>query len=46
MAVQLSVRNLLDEDDLIPSSRDPDGGISVVRIPVEQTWEISNNFRL
>ncbi|MDE0770528.1 MAG: TonB-dependent receptor, partial [Opitutaceae bacterium] len=43
--VQLNVRNLLDENDLIPVRADPDGGISVVRIPVERTWEISNSFR-
>ena len=43
--VQLNVRNLLDEDDLIPVRADPDFGISVVRIPVEQTWELSNTFR-
>lgn len=43
--VQLNVRNLLDEKDLIPVRADPDGGIPVVRIPVEQTWEISNTFR-
>ncbi len=43
--VQLNVRNLLDDKDLIPVRADPDGGISVVRIPVEQTWELSNTFR-
>ncbi|OUV67166.1 MAG: hypothetical protein CBC93_05960 [Gammaproteobacteria bacterium TMED133] len=43
--VQLNVRNLLDENDLIPVRADPDFGISVVRIPVEQTWELSNTFR-
>ncbi len=43
--VQLNVRNLLDENDLIPVRSDPDFGISVVRIPVEQTWELTNTFR-
>jgi outer membrane receptor protein involved in Fe transport len=43
--VQLNVRNLLDEKGLIPVRADPDGGISVIRIPVEQTWELSNTFR-
>jgi hypothetical protein len=43
--VQLNIRNLLDDKDLIPVRADPDGGISVVRIPVEQTWELSSTFR-
>ena len=38
--VQLNVRNLLDDTDLIPVVADPDGGIPVVRIPDERTWEL------
>lgn len=38
--VQLNVRNLLDDTDLIPVVADPDGGISVVRISDERTFEL------
>lgn len=40
LRVQLNVRNILDDDDLIPVVADPDGGISVVRIPDERTYEL------
>jgi outer membrane receptor protein involved in Fe transport len=38
--VQLNVRNLLDDTDPIPVRADPDGGISVIRIPDERTFEL------
>ena len=37
---QLNVRNLLNDDDLIPVMANPDGSIPVVRIPAERTWEM------
>ncbi|MDA0347648.1 MAG: TonB-dependent receptor plug domain-containing protein [Verrucomicrobia bacterium] len=40
LRVQLNVRNLLDDTDLIPVVADPDGGIPVVRIPDERTFEL------
>ena len=38
--VQLNVRNLLDEDELIPVVANPDGTFPVVRIPAERRFEL------
>jgi outer membrane receptor protein involved in Fe transport len=43
--LQLNVRNLLDEDDLIPVVANPDLTIPVVRIPAERTWELRSTYR-
>ena len=43
--LQLNIRNLLDEDDLIPVVANPDLTIPVVRIPAERTWELRSTFR-
>lgn len=43
--LQLNVRNLFDEDDLIPVQANPDLTIPVVRIPVERTWELRSTYR-
>jgi hypothetical protein len=40
LRVQLNVRNLLNEDDLIPVVANPDGTIPVVRIPAERRFEL------
>ena len=37
--IQVNVRNLLDDDDLIPVIANPDGSIPVVRITNGRTWE-------
>ncbi len=42
--VQLNVRNLLNDDELIPVSANPDGRITAFRIPVPLVWEIRNTF--
>ncbi len=42
--VQLNIRNLLDNDDLIPVVANPDGTIPVYRIPAERTWELRSTF--
>jgi hypothetical protein len=38
--VQLNVRNVFDDTDPIPVRADPDGGIPVIRIPDERTFEL------
>ena len=43
--VQLNVRNLLDKTDPIPVVADPDGGIPVIRIPDERTFELRASLR-
>lgn len=42
--VQLNVRNVLNEDDLIPITVQPDGSPAAVRIQQGRTWQISNTF--
>lgn len=42
--IQLNVRNLLNDDDLIPVAANPDGRVVANRIPVPLTWEIRNTF--
>lgn len=44
LRVQLNIRNLFDEDDLIPVVANPDGTIPVVRIPDERTFELRATF--
>lgn len=44
LRIQLNVRNLLDEDDLIPVTANPDGTIPVIRIPSERTFELSGSL--
>lgn len=43
--LQLNIRNLFDDDDLIPVVANPNGTIPVVRIPAERTWEIRSTFQ-
>ena len=45
LRIQLNVRNLLDTTDLIPVIADPDGGIPVIRIPDERTFELRASLR-
>jgi len=40
LRVQLNVRNLTNEDDLIPLIANPDGTIPVIRIPAERRFEL------
>ena len=42
---QLNVRNLLDDDDLIPVVANPDLSIPVYRIPSARTWELRSTYR-
>jgi hypothetical protein len=43
--IQLNVRNVFADDDLIPISTQPDGSMAVGRIPEPTTWSIANTFR-
>ncbi len=43
--LQLNIRNLFDEDDLIPVVANPDLTIPVYRIPAERTWELRSTYR-
>jgi hypothetical protein len=42
--VQLNIRDLFAEDDLIPIASNPDGSIAQARIPAETTWSLTNTF--
>ncbi len=42
--VQLNVRNLLDEDDLVPVAAQPDGSIAAWRIPSPRTFSLRSTF--
>ncbi|HLP02923.1 MAG TPA: TonB-dependent receptor plug domain-containing protein [Opitutaceae bacterium] len=42
--IQLNVRNLFADDDLIPTTMQPDGTVATYRIPEPRTWTISNTF--
>ncbi len=42
--IQLNIRNLLDEDDLIPIRANPDGSHVGWRIPTPMEWSIRNTF--
>lgn len=42
--LQLNVRNLFADDELIPIAANPDGTIAQVRIPNKTTWTLSNTF--
>ncbi len=42
--VQLNVRNLFSDDELIPILANPDGTIAQARIPSKTTWTLSNTF--
>jgi outer membrane receptor protein involved in Fe transport len=43
-AVQLNVRNLFAEDELIATQVNPDGSVAQARIPAETTWTLSTRF--
>jgi len=42
--IQLNIRNAFGDDDDIPVAADPDGTISVFRIPNERLWFVTNTF--
>jgi hypothetical protein len=42
--VQLSVKNVLGGDDLIPVRAQPWGDIAVARVPPEKRWYLTNTF--
>lgn len=42
--IQLNIRNLLDDDDLIPTIAQPDGTPAIYRIPEERRWELTSTF--
>ena len=44
LRIQLNIRNLLDEDDLIPVVANPDETIPVFRIPAERRFELSGSL--
>ncbi len=44
-SIQLNVRNLFSDDELIPISANPDGTIAQARIPSETVWTLTNTFK-
>jgi hypothetical protein len=42
--IQLNVKNLFADDDLIPITCQPDGSPAAYRIPDETTWTVTNTF--
>jgi hypothetical protein len=42
--IQLNVRNLFANDDLIPVTVQPDGSSAAYRIPEPRVWSISNTL--
>ncbi len=42
--IQLNVRNLFDEDDLVPVGAQPTGEVAAVRIPQSRTWTLQSTF--
>ncbi|MBN2069055.1 MAG: hypothetical protein JW739_05395, partial [Opitutales bacterium] len=42
--IQLNVKNLLADDELIPITCQPDGTPAAYRIPDDTTWYITNTF--
>lgn len=44
-SIQLNVRNLFSDDDLIPIRANPDGTVAQVRIPSERVWMLTNTFK-
>ena len=42
--IQLNIRNLLDDDDLIPLGTQPDGTIARVYLPEPIKFELSSRF--
>ena len=42
--VQLNIRNAIGDDDDIPVKTNPDGQVSVIRIPNPRTISLSNSF--
>jgi hypothetical protein len=43
--VQLNIRDLFADDDLIPIAANPDGTVAQARIPAETTWALTNTFK-
>ena len=43
--IQLNIRDLFADDELIPIQANPDGTIAQARIPAEMTWNLTNTFR-
>ena len=43
-SVQLNLRNILGDDDLIPEVINPDGSWAIVRAPVEKSIFLTNSF--
>ncbi len=42
--IQLNLRNIFADDDLIPINVQPDGSPAAVRIPEPMTWTLTNTF--
>ncbi len=43
--LQLNVRNVFGNDDLVPVAANPDGQISAWQIPLERSWELTSTLR-
>lgn len=42
--INLNIRNIMGEDELIPVKINPDGSYGTVRIPPERTWNLTSSF--
>jgi outer membrane receptor protein involved in Fe transport len=42
--LNVNIRNIIGEDELIPVTINPDGSYGTVRVPPETTWAITNSF--
>jgi outer membrane receptor protein involved in Fe transport len=42
--INLNIRNIMDDNDLIPVAINPDGSYGTVRVPPERTWRLTSSF--
>jgi len=42
--IQLNIRNIIGDQDLIPVHTNPDGVAAIFRIPPDRTWFLTNTF--
>ncbi|NDV61666.1 hypothetical protein G0Q06_04310 [Puniceicoccales bacterium CK1056] len=42
--INLNVRNIFADDELVPVKINPDGSYGTVRVPPERTWNLTNSF--
>ncbi len=42
--LNLNIRNIMGEEELIPVKINPDGSLGTVRVPPERTWNLTSSF--